>query len=72
MNPFIIFRPFKAALRWIVGVEDRDILTPFERSLFGKDGEPKYYGDCTLCETEPDSFEVTIGPFPIDCDGRKP
>ena len=37
MNPFTLpCKLFKAALRWLVGVEDRDILTPFERSLFGK------------------------------------
>ncbi len=30
-----LFKPFKAALRWLIGVEKHDILTPFERKLFG-------------------------------------
>ncbi len=66
MNPFIIFNPFKAAIRWLIGVEERDILTPFEQSLFGKviglrvvEAKPAWFpcpycsddsGECELCD----------------------
>ncbi len=43
-----LFKPFKAALRWLIGVEE----------------QPLTEAECTLCDVEPEEIEVTIGECP--------
>ncbi len=53
-----LFKPFKIALRWLIGVEKDDILTPFERKLFAGDCN---WAECKLCQTLASDIEVTFG-----------
>ncbi len=69
-----LFKPFKAALRWLIGVEEHDILTPFERKLFSagdcnwtecvpcefRECPCEDFAECMLCQTFPSDIEVTF------------
>ena len=58
-----LFKPFKIALRWLIGVEEHDILTPFERKIFAGDCN---WAECMPCQTLPSDIEVTFGECPCE------